>query len=71
MTSFVGETKRKLYSLKKAARDQQKELEKTMDAQKTLADTSSYCRVCELDLRSDPKEHEDNEIHNVISGSIC
>ena len=66
MGAAVGDTKRKLYSLKNAVRDQQKELEKSQDGQKTLSDTSSYCRVCELDLRTDPKEHEaNNEIHNV------
>lgn len=34
-------------------------------AEKVLSDTSSYCRVCELSFRTDPKEHEANEIHNV------
>jgi hypothetical protein len=71
MGAAVSEVKRKLYNLKKDVRDQQKELEKSLDAKKTLSDTSSYCRVCELDMRTDPKEHEaNNKLHNVSFFSI-
>jgi len=65
MSSVIDENREKMISLKHNIRDQQKELEKSLDEQNTLADTTSYCRVCEINLRTDPKEHEANEIHNV------
>lgn len=44
-------------------RDDQRRVEK--EEKVVLSDTTSYCRVCELNFRTDPKEHEANPLHNV------
>lgn len=54
--------KKKIAKIRHEMKEDQRKREK---AEKVLSDTSSYCRVCELSFRTDPKEHEANEIHNV------
>ncbi|ODM91945.1 hypothetical protein Ocin01_14741 [Orchesella cincta] len=67
MSGAVSEMKRKLTKVRLEMKEDQRKREK---AEKVLLDTSSYCRVCELSFRTDPKEHEANEIHNKIKALI-
>lgn len=62
MNTAVTDMRKQLSKLRNQQRDDQRKLEKE---EKVLSDTTSYCRVCELNFRSDPKEHEANELHNV------
>lgn len=66
MGAVVENNVKKIANLKQCIKDRQKEIDRTLDEQKTLTDTTSYCRVCEINLHTDPKEHEANETHNVI-----
>lgn len=67
MQAAVSDMKRKLTKVRQEMKEDQRKREK---AEKVLLDTSSYCRVCELSFRTDPKEHEANEIHNVSSRKL-
>ena len=69
MTKVVGSMKKKLGQLRVTQREEQNELEKTED-KKDLSDTSSYCRVCELNFRTDPKLHETQPLHNVSQTAV-
>ncbi|CAG7818844.1 unnamed protein product [Allacma fusca] len=69
MNYAVADMRKKLNQLRSQQRDQQRKLEKS-SSDKTLSDTTSYCRVCELNFRTDPTEHEANELHNQIKGHI-
>jgi hypothetical protein len=62
MHTAVTDMRRELSKLRTKQRDDQRKLEKE---EKVLSDTTSYCRVCELNFRTDPKEHEANVLHNV------
>jgi len=62
MQKKVTEMRKKLSAARDELRDHQRKSEKD---QTTLSDTTSYCRVCELNFRTDPKDHESNEIHEV------
>lgn len=62
MHGAVTDMKKKLQKVRLEMKEDQRKREK---AEKVLSDTSSYCRVCEINFRTDPKEHEANEIHNV------
>ena len=64
MQKKVTEMRKKLSAARDELRDHQRKSEKD---QTTLSDTTSYCRVCELNFRTDPKDHESNEIHEVNS----
>jgi hypothetical protein len=67
MNNSVTDMRKQLSQIRTQQRDEQRRAEKEEKVE--LSDTTSYCRVCELNFRTDPKEHEANELHNVSSFS--
>ncbi|XP_021955184.1 DNA ligase 1 isoform X2 [Folsomia candida] len=68
MNNAVTDMRKMLSKVRTQQRDEQRRIEKEEKVE--LSDTTSYCRVCELNFRTDPKEHEANELHNEIKTLI-
>jgi hypothetical protein len=68
MNNSVTDMRKQLSKHRTQQRDDQRCVEK--ESKVELSDTTSYCRVCELNFRTDPKEHEANVLHNEIKTVI-